>query len=165
MIKKLTGEVWKPLVFSGSKLLRNRYAVSSLGRIASYKEEHVMWQIKEGILNSGGNLALHLVGNLKHFVGFILGGIPYTRERDKEFSNKNIPLNELIRSIDETIAAINQTLVKITATDLENLYPQSPLGYDMTVENFLLHLYGHLNYHLGQVNYHRRLMEGYQVHS
>ncbi|HEX2609338.1 MAG TPA: NUMOD4 domain-containing protein, partial [Flavisolibacter sp.] len=39
MIKKLPGEVWKPLVFRGSKELRNKYAVSSLGRIASFKEE------------------------------------------------------------------------------------------------------------------------------
>lgn len=39
MIKKLAGEVWKPLVFSGWRHLRNRYAVSSLGRIASYKQK------------------------------------------------------------------------------------------------------------------------------
>ena len=128
--------------------------------ISSYKDEGALWQIKEGILNSGGNLALHLIGNLKHYVGFVLGDIPYTRERDKEFSNKNIPVNELLQSIEETIAAVNQTLDQITASDLGNLYPQAVLGYDMTVENFLLHLYGHLNYHLGQVNYHRRLIDG-----
>jgi hypothetical protein len=49
MIKKLTGEVWKPLVFSGSRELRNRYAVSTLGRIASYKED----VLKDGKLLNG----------------------------------------------------------------------------------------------------------------
>ncbi|HEU4471198.1 MAG TPA: NUMOD4 domain-containing protein [Flavisolibacter sp.] len=49
MIKKLSGEVWKPLVFSGSKELRNLYAVSSLGRIASYKDD----VLKDGKLLNG----------------------------------------------------------------------------------------------------------------
>jgi hypothetical protein len=49
MIKKMTGEVWKPLTFSGSKELRNRYAVSSLGRIASFKEDI----LKDGKLLNG----------------------------------------------------------------------------------------------------------------
>lgn len=39
MIKKLAGETWKPLTFSGWRQLRNRYAVSSHGRIASYKKD------------------------------------------------------------------------------------------------------------------------------
>lgn len=65
MIKKLAGEVWKPLHFSGWRHLRNRYAVSSFGRIASYKEN----VLEDGKLLSGSlttgyrTLNLHRPGN------------------------------------------------------------------------------------------------------
>ena len=65
MINKLAGEVWKPLVFSGSTALRNRYAVSSNGRIASYKDDI----LKDGKLLNGSittgyrTLNLHRPGN------------------------------------------------------------------------------------------------------
>jgi predicted DNA binding protein len=36
MIKKIPGEVWKQMQFSGYKQLRKKYAVSNLGRAASY---------------------------------------------------------------------------------------------------------------------------------
>ena len=49
MIRKLTGETWKPLTFSGWKQLRNRYAVSDQGRIASYKKN----VLEDGKLLSG----------------------------------------------------------------------------------------------------------------
>lgn len=127
--------------------------------IAGYKEENKLWQIKDGTANSGGNLALHLIGNLKHFVGFILGEFPYTRERDKEFSNKNIPVADILKWIDETIVVVDGTLQKLTHDDLKKIYPSQPLGYEMTTSSFLLHLYAHLNYHLGQINYHRRIIE------
>lgn len=127
--------------------------------ISSYKDEDKLWQIIDGISNPGGNLALHLVGNLKHFVGLVLGEFPYAREREKEFSSKNIPSAEIIQSIDETIFVVNQTLQKLTHDDLARAYPQQPFGYEMTTANFLLHLYAHLNYHLGQINYHRRIIE------
>lgn len=127
--------------------------------VAGYKDEKKLWQIKEGIANSGGNLALHLIGNLKHFVGFILGEFPYARERDKEFSDKNIPVADILKWIDETIVVVKGSLQKLTHDDLKRMYPSQPLGYEMTTANFLLHLYAHLNYHLGQINYHRRIIE------
>ena len=49
MIKKLPGEIWKQLAFEGSKELRNYYAISSLGRLASYKED----VLKDGKLLNG----------------------------------------------------------------------------------------------------------------
>ena len=54
MIKKLAGETWKPLTFSGWKQLRNRYAVSSFGRIASYKKDVLQdGKILNGSLTTG----------------------------------------------------------------------------------------------------------------
>lgn len=126
--------------------------------IKSYSSEADAWKTKEGISNSGGNLALHLVGNLKHFVGKTLGGIAYERNREKEFSDKDIPSETLLRMIDETLLAVKETLAKIEEKDLLLTYPVKVFADDMSTGQFLYHLYGHLNYHLGQVNYHRRLI-------
>ena len=126
--------------------------------IASYTNESDLWKIQDGIANSAGNLCLHLVGNLKSYIGKTLGGIPYERQRDKEFSDKNIPQTQLLQNIDETKEAVVSTIQKLNNETLNGKYPLEVLGSEMTTEYFLVHLYGHLDYHLGQVNYHRRLL-------
>lgn len=126
--------------------------------ITSYTNENDLWVIQNGILNSGGNLCLHLIGNLKHFIGKTLGTIPYERVREKEFSDKDIPAETLLTAIEETKLAVIKTLQGLTNDDFEKIYPINVFGTEMTTESFVLHLYGHLNYHLGQINYHRRLL-------
>lgn len=123
-----------------------------------YKDEERLWIIKDGIGNSAGNLCLHLIGNLNHFIGAILGNTGYVREREKEFSLKNIPRKELIQSIENTITVIKESLSKLTATDFEKLFPLEVFGKPLTTGFMLLHLTTHLAYHLGQINYHRRLL-------
>ncbi|MBS1947474.1 MAG: DinB family protein [Bacteroidetes bacterium] len=126
--------------------------------IKAYTKEADIWKTAEGISNSGGNLCLHIVGNLKHFVGRALGNIPYEREREKEFSDKDIPLPALVKSVEETSAIVAAALKKLADEDLNKIYPIHVFGYEMTTGSFLIHLYGHLGYHLGQINYHRRLL-------
>ncbi len=123
-----------------------------------YKDEERLWIIKDGIGNSAGNLCLHLIGNLNHFIGAILGNTGYVREREKEFSLKNIPRKELIQSIENTITVIKESLSKLTVTDFEKLFPLEVFGKPLTTGFMLLHLTTHLAYHLGQINYHRRLL-------
>lgn len=127
--------------------------------IESYQNEEAIWKIDKSILNSAGNLSLHLVGNLNHFLGTILGNSGYVRNREDEFSLKNIPRTELIQQIDETLHIVTSTLDQLLEEDLIKKYPIQPLGYPMTTEYFLIHLFGHLGYHLGQINYHRRLLD------
>lgn len=127
--------------------------------IEAYRNEKTIWKTDKNISNSAGNLCLHLVGNLNHFVGTILGNSDYVRNRELEFSQKNIPRTELTAQIDRTIATINRSLEKLSAEDLEKEFPVESLGYKMTTEYFLIHLFGHLGYHLGQINYHRRLLD------
>jgi uncharacterized damage-inducible protein DinB len=126
--------------------------------ISSYTNEADIWKIQDGIANSGGNLCLHLIGNLKHFIGKILGNIPYERQRDKEFSDKNIPAQQLLKGINETIHAVTTALQQLSDEILSSIYPIRVFETEMTTEVFILYLYGHLNYHLGQINYHRRLL-------
>lgn len=127
--------------------------------IEAYQNEETLWKIDKDILNPGGNLCLHLIGNLNHFFGAILGNSGYVRNREEEFSLKNIPKSELIIQVAETLRVVISTLDQLSEEDLAKNYPLEPLGYTMTTEYFLIHLFGHLSYHLGQINYHRRLLD------
>ncbi len=125
-----------------------------------YKDENRIWDVKGDIKNSAGNLTLHLLGNLNHFIGAILGNSGYVRNRDEEFSDNHVPRTEIIGDIDKTIGIIKSTLLKVSDQQLKKDYPIKVLKNKETMrtEFFLIHLLGHLNYHLGQLNYHRRLI-------
>jgi uncharacterized damage-inducible protein DinB len=126
--------------------------------INEYPEEATIWEIRSGIHNSAGNLCLHLVGNLHHFVGAVLGNTGYIRQRDAEFILQNVSREVLFRSLDETIIMIKSTLQDFTDADFDKIYPLEKHGRTVTTRYMLLHLLAHLNYHLGQINYHRRLI-------
>lgn len=127
--------------------------------MTSFNDEKKIWIISGEIKNSAGNLCLHICGNLQHFIGAVLGNSGYIRNRDAEFSMKNIPLKELLREIDETTKAVKKTLQTLPENKLGEIYPINVFGYEMTTEYFLTHLTTHFNYHLGQINYHRRLID------
>ncbi|WP_261381116.1 DinB family protein [Mucilaginibacter pallidiroseus] len=124
-----------------------------------YQQESNIWLIDGHILNSAGNLCLHLIGNLNTYIGAILGHSGYIRNRPEEFSRKDIPRGELIIKIEQTIAVIELTLPLLTDAQMQSEYPQEVNGSKLTTEYFLVHLAMHLSYHLGQVNYHRRLLD------
>jgi uncharacterized damage-inducible protein DinB len=113
--------------------------------INAYRHESSIWLIDQEILNSAGNLCKHLTGNLKHFIGHILGETGYIRDREAEIAS--------------TKEAINLTFDQLDATKMQLKYPIDVFGHEMTVQYFLFHLMSHLNYHLGQINYHRRLLD------
>ncbi|GGQ93292.1 DinB family protein [Deinococcus ruber] len=125
-----------------------------------YPDEAAIWTVQPGIANPAGNLALHLVGNLRLFVGLNLGGIAYVRDRPAEFARKDVPRSELVAALQTTAQGIQQTLAKLDEDALNQAYPAAVAGFpaDMTTAAFLMHLYGHLNWHLGQIDYHRRLL-------
>lgn len=127
--------------------------------IEAYQDEKNLWKTDKNISNSAGNLCLHLVGNLNHYIGATLGHSGYLRIRDLEFSLKDIPRAKLIQQIESTMEIVNSSLERLSSEDLRKQYPSEPLGYEMTTGYFLIHLFGHLNYHLGQINYHRRLLD------
>lgn len=126
----------------------------------AYSNEAVMWQKHPGISNTAGNLALHIAGNLQHFIGAVLSNSGYVRNREAEFNSDHIPLSELTAEISAAAKAIETTLPMLDAEALDAIYPIEVLKKPMTTRFFLIHLQGHLNYHLGQVSYHRRLLNG-----
>ena len=127
--------------------------------ISSYTNESLIWKTIPGISNSAGNLCLHLCGNLQHFIGAVLGGSPYIRNRDAEFSWKDIPRERLLAEIQVTKNVVRETLLKMDPSSLTKNFPEDVLGKVYTTEFFLIHLIAHFNYHLGQVNYHKRLVK------
>ncbi|KYG82829.1 DUF1572 family protein [Roseivirga echinicomitans] len=128
--------------------------------VESYSKEENLWITEGQITNTAGNLALHICGNLQHFIGAVLGKTGYERNRDFEFSGKNVSRTELLNSIQETKTTVSDTLQRLPESVLNYPYPQRIFNNkEMSTLFFLIHLQGHLNYHLGQINYHRRILD------
>ncbi|TDO20813.1 DinB family protein [Pedobacter duraquae] len=127
--------------------------------ISLYRNETNIWKIADGISNSAGNLCLHLVGNLNTYIGKEIGKTGYIRNRELEFSLKDIPKTELLVKIDETTIVVLNALRNMQHEDLEKEFPVIVLDTKTSTEYMLVHLTTHLTYHLGQINYHRRLLD------
>jgi hypothetical protein len=134
--------------------------------ISAYPDDATIWALPAGAPNSAGTLTLHLVGNLRHFVGATLGKSGYVRQREVEFSTRNLPRRDLLALIAAARTEVGDTLAKLDDSALELEYPlRLPFsapeeGRVVPTGRFLVHLASHLAYHLGQVDYHRRLVTG-----
>ncbi|WP_207435767.1 DinB family protein [Sabulibacter ruber] len=127
--------------------------------IKAFKAESTIWETTGEIKNSAGNLCLHLVGNLRTYIGKNMGNHAYTRDRDAEFNSKGIPRQQLLEQIGETKEIVLASLNQLSAESLEAPHREEVLGYNMSNRFFLIHLIAHLSYHLGQINYLRRALE------
>ena len=141
------------------KKLFNRDLTRLKSEIEAYQNEANLWRIDCNIANSAGNLCLHLLGNLNTYIGATLGGTDYIRNRELEFSLKDIPKKELIKMIEATISVVNEALDRVSNEQMEGEYPILVFEEKTSTEFLLVHLTTHLTYHLGQVNYHRRLLD------
>lgn len=128
--------------------------------LEKYGDEASIWKVERGIANSGGNLCLHLVGNLNTYIGKEMGNSGYVRDRDQEFAQKDVPRVQLLKMIEDTIIVVTQTLQASDETRWSDQYPARVFDKPTSTEYMLVHLACHLSYHLGQVNYHRRLIDG-----
>jgi uncharacterized damage-inducible protein DinB len=126
--------------------------------IEQFENEADLWKTSGDVTNSAGNLCQHLTGNLQHFFGAVLGDSGYVRDRDAEFAAKTSTRTELLADINAASESVKNTLAKLTDEDFAKTYPIDVFGKPMTTGSFLTHLTTHFNYHLGQINYHRRLL-------
>lgn len=140
----------------GGLLVRDVGAVRR--ELEAYPAEADVWTLTDAIPNSAGTLALHLTGNLRHYVGAVLGGTGYVRDRDAEFARRNVPRAELLRGLDDAIADIGATMSRLTDAQLATTFPEAVAGQRVSTLDMLMHLAVHLTYHLGQIDYHRRLL-------
>ncbi|MFV8323801.1 DUF1572 family protein [Flavobacterium sp. LB3P21] len=146
------------MLIESLKTLFNRDLNQLKTEIESYQNESNIWTIQKGIANSAGNLCLHLIGNLNTYIGAQYGKTGYIRNRPLEFSLKDIPRVELLSKIEETIVVVDNVLNNITEVELKKEYPLLVFKDKTSTEFMLIHLTTHLAYHLGQINYHRRLL-------
>lgn len=130
-----------------------------INEIQLFENDKKVWVIAGSINNSAGNLALHIAGAVNHFIGKVLGNNNYVRTREKEFSEKNLPKELVIMNLKQAIETAKKVLPLISEQDMRNEFPEKLGGVTMTIEFFLIHLISHINYHLGQVNYHRRVLD------
>ena len=129
--------------------------------IEAYPDDASVWKLPPGIANSAGTLALHLAGNAQHFFGAVLGGSGYVRDRAAEFSRRDVPRAEITAQLDAGIAAVERGFAKVSDQTLATDFPEQIAGHAVAGGEWLIHLASHLAYHLGQIDYHRRLVTGH----
>ncbi len=127
--------------------------------ISLYINEKNLWKLSGEITNTPGNLCLHLCGNLNHFYGAIIGNTGYVRDRDEEFSKKNVSQEELIKGVEETKKMMEKVFDGLTPEDANKIYSLNHFGENVTYGFVFSRLASHLSYHIGQINYHRRILE------
>jgi hypothetical protein len=126
--------------------------------VEAYSSDQQLWQIVPGLTNSAGTLVVHLAGNLQHYLGARLAGNGYVRNRDAEFSRRDVPRATLISEIEAAREAVRAGLAALSEAQLAEEYPEVIAGARLITGVYLLHLTTHLTYHLGQVDYHRRVV-------
>lgn len=126
----------------------------------AYPTEAQIWEVPKGLPNSAGTLTLHIAGNLRHFVGAVLGGSTYVRDRDAEFSRRNVSRAELIADLEGAERAVRDTLPSMEAGQFAEQFPLLVANRRVNTGEFMTHLVAHLAYHAGQLNFHRRIVTG-----
>jgi len=128
--------------------------------IALFPDDSTPWHVLPGIVNSAGNLTLHVCGNLKYYIGSVLGNTGYIRDRESEFNRKSGSRTELISDLQATKEIVQNVLPTLPETLLTEIYPKTVGGFDLPCGRFLVHLATHLSFHVGQVGYLRRILTG-----
>lgn len=126
--------------------------------LARFPGEADLWRLAPGVANSAGTLALHVSGNLQHFIGAVLGGSGYRRDRAREFSARDVPRADLLEELARTAASVVAVVPGLTDEALAAPYPERVGGVAMVTGQLLLHLEAHLAFHLGQAGYLRRVL-------
>jgi hypothetical protein len=128
--------------------------------LQAFPDTESVWKTAPGVSNSAGTLALHLEGNLREYIGHQLGRIAYSRQRPLEFSTRGVEQAELVSRLESVKEMIPRVIRGLSDSQLESQYPEDVLKKPITTRLFLIHLLAHLSYHLGQVDYLRRVTTG-----
>ena len=127
--------------------------------VNSFRSEENLWRTQGSVKNSAGNLALHIIGGLNYLIGATLAQTGYVRDRDQEFIRKGVERKDLVVQLEELIPMINETLNALVPEQIEAEYPMFFDKPNTSTGYVLVQLLVHLNYHLGQANYLRRILE------
>ncbi len=145
-------------ISKGLAALFSRDLTRLIQELQAFPSDESLWQRAPGVKNSAGNLVLHLEGNLREYIGRQLGGVAYSRVRDQEFAGSGVSRDELVRRMEEVKKLVARVVSQLSESELEATYPENVLGNPMSSHAFLVHLNGHINFHLGQIDYLRRIL-------
>jgi len=139
-------------------MLFSRDLTRLIQELEAFPNDETLWARAPGVKNSAGNLVLHLEGNLREYVGRQLGGVAYSRERDQEFALAGISRGDLVRRMEEVRELVATVVSELGDDELEKPHPERVLERDLCSRDLLIHLHGHVNFHLGQIDYLRRIL-------
>lgn len=143
------------------KTLLGRELRAMRREVEAYPDEDGPWVLLPGWPNSGGTLALHVAGNLQHYIGAVLGNSGYVRDREAEFTRRDVARSELTEELARADDAVERALDGLDPEALGRPYPLPVAGGRSTTTAAMLgHLLAHTAYHLGQLDYHRRAVTG-----
>lgn len=128
--------------------------------LEAYPDERQIWREVPGLPNTAGTLALHLAGNLQHYVGALWAGTGYVRDRNAEFARRDVPRQELLAEVERARAAVAAGLARMSADALSEDFPEPIADSHIRTDEYLVHLCTHFTYHLGQLDTHRRIVTG-----
>ena len=143
---------------AGLAALFSRDLTRLLQELQAFPNDETLWRHAPGVKNSAGNLVLHLEGNLREYIGRQLGQVAYTRARDQEFGLAGISRDHLVQRVEQVRELVAMVVSRLSESELAATYPEDVLGTTLTSHAFLVHLHGHLNFHLGQIDYLRRIL-------
>jgi hypothetical protein len=125
-----------------------------------YPDDSSVWKSVTGLPNSAGNLILHLSGSLQYFFGALLGNTGYLRNREAEFSKRDVPRHELRKELAAARQGVLAGFEQLTPERLEQPFPARITDTDLSTRLTILQFVTHVAYHLGQLDYHRRMVTG-----
>ncbi len=128
--------------------------------VEAFPDDAALWRTVPGIRNSAGNLALHVAGNLRLYVGVVLGGTGYQRDREQEFSQREGSRTEIVAALEGAAIEVETGLEALTEESLAAPFPMAMGGLQPPTGRLLVHLASHLAFHLGQAGYLRRTLTG-----
>jgi hypothetical protein len=131
--------------------------------IEAYPDEDSLWVNPAGLANSAGTLALHLAGNVQHYLGAQLGATGYVRDRPAEFARRRVPRSEIVQQIEAARASLAAAESRLGESALPDDFPEVIGNLRLETGEYLIHLVSHFTFHLGQIDYHRRMVTG-QTH-
>jgi hypothetical protein len=145
-------------IAGGLAALFSRDLMRLIQELQAFPSDELLWQRAPGVKNSAGNLVLHLEGNLREFIGRQLGGVAYHRTRDQEFALRDLSRDDLVQRMEQVKELVARVVARLPDSDLSAAYPERVLEVQLSSLDFLIHLHGHLNFHLGQIDYLRRIL-------
>jgi hypothetical protein len=145
-------------IAEGLVALFSRDLARLIQELQAFPSDETLWQRAPGVKNAAGNLVLHLEGNLREYIGRQLGQVAYVRTRPQEFALHGLSRDDLVRRMEQVKELIATVVGPLSDSDLAAIHPERVLEIDLSSHDLLIHLHGHLNFHLGQIDYLRRIL-------